>query len=310
MARSRNIKHTFFKDDELAELPFENRLYFIGLWTQADCKGRIEYRPKRIKAEIFPYDDGINIDELTVNLSKYRFIRIYSVQGRRYIEIANFLKHQNPHKNERDKGSAIPPPEEGVAVDLTNKGLQKSTESIGTGTDLIGSAPADSCFLNPESCSLNPDSSGQTQEQNKSVESFQSEAPSVEPPEIQLDILTGDPEVLSETQLTDLACIKVIDHLNEKAGKNFTYADSHKEHIKARLNEGHTLEKVLQVIDLKVDDWLNDKEYNRFLQPGTLFNGKKFNNYVGQVGCKPAPKKTEFPVHNQAKSARAGFANA
>ena len=55
--RARNIKPGFFKNDTLAELDFAGRLLFIGLWGLADREGRLEDRPKKIKAEIFPYDD-------------------------------------------------------------------------------------------------------------------------------------------------------------------------------------------------------------------------------------------------------------
>ena len=49
MARARNIKPGFFKNEFLAEMPCEVRLLFIGLWTLADREGRLEDRPKRIK---------------------------------------------------------------------------------------------------------------------------------------------------------------------------------------------------------------------------------------------------------------------
>ena len=54
MARARNIKPAFFKNETLVELPVETRLLFIGLWTLADREGRLEDRPKRIKMEIYP----------------------------------------------------------------------------------------------------------------------------------------------------------------------------------------------------------------------------------------------------------------
>ncbi len=57
MARIRTIKPQFFLNEELAELPAMVRLLFIGLWTQADREGRLLDRPKRLKAEIFPYDN-------------------------------------------------------------------------------------------------------------------------------------------------------------------------------------------------------------------------------------------------------------
>ena len=107
MARSRNIKPGFFRNEELAELPFETRLLFIGLWTIADYKGDLEWRPGRIKAQLLPYDD-CDIKRLAINLDKSGFVRFYSDGEKIYLNITNFVKHQNPHKNERESGSDIP----------------------------------------------------------------------------------------------------------------------------------------------------------------------------------------------------------
>lgn len=107
MARARNIKPSFFNNDELAELDPLARLLFIGMWTIADFKGCFEYKPKRVKVQLLPYDD-CDIESLAINLDKSGFISIYSVHDQLYIKVLNFDKHQNPHKNERDKGSEIP----------------------------------------------------------------------------------------------------------------------------------------------------------------------------------------------------------
>lgn len=107
MARARNIKPSFFNNDELAELDPLARLLFIGMWTIADFKGCFEYKPKRVKVQLLPYDD-CDIEQLSINLDKSGFISIYSVQDQLYVKVLNFDKHQNPHKNERDKGSDVP----------------------------------------------------------------------------------------------------------------------------------------------------------------------------------------------------------
>ena len=39
------------------ECSMSARLLFVGLWTIADRNGRLEDRPKRIRAELFPYDE-------------------------------------------------------------------------------------------------------------------------------------------------------------------------------------------------------------------------------------------------------------
>lgn len=105
MARCRIISPEFFKDEELCELPIGTRLLFAGLWTLADREGRLEYRPKRIKSDIFPYEN-INVDECLKQLDG-KFIEIYEVEGRKYLQINNFLKYQKPHPRETE--SSIPP---------------------------------------------------------------------------------------------------------------------------------------------------------------------------------------------------------
>jgi len=108
MARIRTIKPGFFLDDELAELPYAARLLFAGLWCLADREGRLEDRPKRIKAEVLPYDDE-DVDALLTALAEAGFVQRYEVDGTRYIQVVNFAKHQKP--NHREAASTIPPPD-------------------------------------------------------------------------------------------------------------------------------------------------------------------------------------------------------
>lgn len=161
MARARNIKPAFFTNDELSELPPLARLLFIGLWTIADYKGCFEYKPKRLKVQLLPYDD-CDIEQLVSALDKSRFISIYSVQGQTYGKVLNFNKHQNPHKNEKEKGSDIPDIELRDDVDGINSIQNNDLENIENNRDKNGTAhdqnetdPADSLNLIPDSLNLN-----------------------------------------------------------------------------------------------------------------------------------------------------------
>jgi hypothetical protein len=93
--RARNIKPGFFLNCELSDLSFAARLLFIGLWCYADREGRFEWKPKQIKATIFPYDN-VDIEELLCNLMSLHFITRNDGTG--YVE--HFKKHQNPHPHE------------------------------------------------------------------------------------------------------------------------------------------------------------------------------------------------------------------
>jgi hypothetical protein len=107
MARSRNLKPGFFTNDLLAECDPLARLMFAGLWTIADSEGRLEDRPRKIKAEVLPYDD-CSPDALLDQLAHRAFIHRYVVGETRLIQICNFRKHQTPHQKE--PGSQWPEP--------------------------------------------------------------------------------------------------------------------------------------------------------------------------------------------------------
>ncbi|MGO9138358.1 MAG: hypothetical protein ACLP9S_18590 [Syntrophales bacterium] len=105
--RSRNIKPGFFKNEELASCEPLARILFAGLWCMADRKGRLEFRPKRIKAELLPYDD-CDVISLIGQLQEKGLVTIYCVNGIYYLLVNKFEKHQHPHIKEAD--STIPAP--------------------------------------------------------------------------------------------------------------------------------------------------------------------------------------------------------
>ncbi len=105
MARSRNIKPGFFQNEDLQELDFATRLFFIGLWTEADKEGRLEDRPKKLKNALFPADD-VDVEQMLDGLAAYGFISRYERAGKKIIQIVKWAKHQNPHR--REAPSALP----------------------------------------------------------------------------------------------------------------------------------------------------------------------------------------------------------
>ena len=122
MKRTRQINPGFFTNDELADITPLGRLLFAGLWVIADREGRLEDRPKKIKAEILPYDN-CDVDDLLNQLQTAGFIKRYKVdipridQGNTMdtpkadvgiIQVVNFTKYQHPHRNE--SASTLPPP--------------------------------------------------------------------------------------------------------------------------------------------------------------------------------------------------------
>lgn len=148
MARARNIKPGFFKNEDLAECSVWARLLFPGLWMMADREGRLEDRPKRMKGEIFPYDN-VEIEPLLQELERHNFLIRYANDEGNFIQIAKFKEHQNPHYSE--KASVIKPPDSEnlpVIKDNDNQEQSESQEGLKGGQNV----------LIPESLLLNPDS--------------------------------------------------------------------------------------------------------------------------------------------------------
>jgi len=107
--RARNIKPGFFDCEEVGELSMAARILFIGLWCLADSNGYLEYRPKKIKANVFPYD-SCNLIKLLEEVSRVNLITIWGIHEDEevkkgfiphFIEIPNFRKHQRPHPKEK-----------------------------------------------------------------------------------------------------------------------------------------------------------------------------------------------------------------
>ena len=119
--RARNLKPGFFVNEQLAECCFAARLLFEGLWCLADRAGRLCDKPRRIKAQVFPYDD-VNVDALLNELSRNGLIVRYEVDDERYIEIPKFLVHQRPHQNESP--SCIPSRDEGLCTKVESTSCQ------------------------------------------------------------------------------------------------------------------------------------------------------------------------------------------
>jgi hypothetical protein len=102
--RARNIKPGFFTNEVLGTLDPIISLLFAGLWCLADKDGRLEDRPLRIKAELFPYREGLDVNGYLTVLERNAFITRYTVDGSGYIQIENFAKHQSPHHTEKPRG--------------------------------------------------------------------------------------------------------------------------------------------------------------------------------------------------------------
>lgn len=90
----------------------------------------------------------------------------------------------------------------------------------------------------------------------------------------------------------------IVDYLNQKAGTHYRYssADTRK-HIKARFNDGYSLDDFKTVIDKKVSEW-KGTDMEKYIRPATLF-GSKFESYLNQIEPQKSKRKGSFNQFEQ-----------
>lgn len=101
--RARSLKPGLFKNELLGSADPLLTILFEGLWCSADREGRLEDRPLRICAEVFPYRRAITerkTDAMLTWLHDRKFITRYEVDEDQFIQVLQFKKHQNPHVKE------------------------------------------------------------------------------------------------------------------------------------------------------------------------------------------------------------------
>lgn len=128
MSRIRTVKPDLFMHEELADLPIICRYLFIGLFTQADRRGRMEDRPKRLKACLLPYDD-VDFDALLDDLQAGGFIIRYEVDGVKLIQIVSFEKHQRFTGDEARSESKLPEYTESIKQEADKKQERNTKET-------------------------------------------------------------------------------------------------------------------------------------------------------------------------------------
>ena len=106
--RIRTVKPEFWENEHLAELSAATRLLAIALLNYADKEGRFEDRPKKIRGVLFPYEPKLDIDGMLTELAGINWLVRYEVEGRRFVAIVNFKKHQRPNVHEAE--SELPAP--------------------------------------------------------------------------------------------------------------------------------------------------------------------------------------------------------
>jgi hypothetical protein len=97
--RIRSIKPEFWRSDDITALSREHRLLFIGLWSYVDDNGVGIDDYRSIAADLFALEDDQNeirtfVREGLATLSRVLLVARYEVDGRRYLYIRTWDRHQ------------------------------------------------------------------------------------------------------------------------------------------------------------------------------------------------------------------------
>lgn len=74
-------------------------------------------------------------------------------------------------------------------------------------------------------------------------------------------------------------CNEVIDFLNQVAGTSYKHSETSRKPIRARLNDGFTVEDCKRVICNRWKAW-RGTEWQQYMRPDTLFRPSKFEGYL------------------------------
>ena len=108
------------------------------------------------------------------------------------------------------------------------------------------------------------------------------------------------PKKAKETK-ADTDATEVIDYLNTKTGSSYrATTEANIKPIRARLNDGFTVEDCKKVIDTKSGQWLNNPDMVKYLRPATLFSPSKFEGYLNECKGKPSIRGDSPPISEQA----------
>ena len=110
MPSRRMIDPCFWMSETMASLTMQQRLLFIGLFSNADDQGRLRAHPSLIRSMVFPYED-VPIEDIQRDLGALKGIHsiyVYAADDKPYLQIVNWWKYQSP---QWAYPSDIPPPD-------------------------------------------------------------------------------------------------------------------------------------------------------------------------------------------------------
>ena len=92
------IKPGFFRSDSIAQLSLRARLTLIGLWTEADARGRGIAHARVLRGALWSLDDDVLSNDVEHDLRALMntdHIQLYEVDGKRFYQVLRWDVHQS-----------------------------------------------------------------------------------------------------------------------------------------------------------------------------------------------------------------------
>lgn len=251
MANKRMFAKTIIDSDAFLDMPLSTQALYFHLSMRADDDGFIN-NPKKISRMI-----GCGEDDLKLLIAKKFLLNFESG----VVVIKHWLIHNTLRKDRH-----TPTNYQDELKQLTQKenGSYKKVDDISI-PNRIDVTPTDAD--KQLATTWQPDG-------NQLATQYSIDKYSID--KLSKDTLSGsdEPDRVPYEEITD--------YLNEKAGSQFRSSTKKTQSlIKARFNEGFKIDDFKRVIDIKTNEWLNNKDMSKYLRPETLF-GTKFESYLNQ----------------------------
>jgi hypothetical protein len=154
VARIRTVKPDFWTDAAVGECSVSARLLLIASLNFADDYGGLDRSSKQLKAQAFPYDN-IDCEPLVQELIRHGLFIEYEVDGRKYLHIKGFRKHQkveNPAKPRIPLYESTPTPKQTITEASPNPPRVVAVSSLegngreGKGREVISATASPAWF--------------------------------------------------------------------------------------------------------------------------------------------------------------------
>lgn len=267
MGRIRTIKPEFFTDEKLGECSTSARLLFVGTFCVADDQGNLERSSQQLKNQIFP-QDSFSVEPLIQELLAQELLVEYEEDGKRFLHIKNFLRHQ---KIDRPSKPRLPLYEDSKRIREDSTSARRVLDAEGKGKE--GKGKEGTPPTPPEG---GAPLSGDT-------------PPTTKPTPV---TSTNTPETGLARRRYRNEASKILVYLNQTTGRGFHEVDANLEPIEGRLKEGATVVQCKSVIVAQWQAWRSDEKMHEYLRPQTLFRKSNFWSYLGKITpAKPVDQK-------------------